>query len=104
MARYIDAKQIRYCWMYTDGKEHDGVTLQSVIDKVPTANVVEAEKYNDLRETFIDFVCSGIPNPAPYCKNRRAECVDKNGWCTYGRCNGFDPDGSTATIHDVKRV
>ena len=41
MERYIDAKKIRYCWMYdADGKEHDGVTLQSVIDKVPTADVV----------------------------------------------------------------
>ena len=44
MPRYIDAKQIRYCWMYdADGTEHDGVTLQSVVDKTPTADVVEIE-------------------------------------------------------------
>ena len=41
MSRYIDARQIRYCWMFdADGTEHDGVTLHSVIDKVPTADVV----------------------------------------------------------------
>ena len=51
MARYIDAKQIRYCWMYdADGKEHDGVTLQSVIDKVPTADV--APRAEVAREIF----------------------------------------------------
>lgn len=52
MARYIDAKQIRYCWMIdADGTEHDGVTLQSVIDKIPTADVVpksEVERLTDL--------------------------------------------------------
>lgn len=44
MARYIDAKQIRYCWMYdSDGTEHDGVTLESIVDKVPTADVAEVK-------------------------------------------------------------
>ena len=59
----------------------------------PTVDAVPVEKYNDLREAFVDFVCSGVPNPAPYCKNRCEECVDGRGWCTYRRCNGFNPDG-----------
>ena len=51
MPRYIDAKKIRYCWMYdADGKEHDGVTLQSVIDKVPTEDV--APRAEVAREIF----------------------------------------------------
>lgn len=35
--RLIDADKIIYSWMYdNDGQEHDGVTLQSIIDKIPT--------------------------------------------------------------------
>ena len=42
MSRYIDAEKIVYTWLIdNDGKEHDGVTLQSVIDKIPTADVRE---------------------------------------------------------------
>lgn len=40
--RYIDADKIIYTWLIdADGKEHDGVTLQSVIDAQPTADVRE---------------------------------------------------------------
>ena len=63
----------------------------------PAADVVETEKYNDLREAFIDFVCSGVHNPAPYCKNRCDGCVDKYGCCTYKQCNGFNPDNMIDT-------
>ena len=59
----------------------------------PTIDAVPVEQYNDLREAFVDFVCSGVHNPGPYCKNKCAECVDGYGWCTYRRCNGFNPDG-----------
>lgn len=51
------------------------------------------EQYEDLREAFVDFVCSGIHNPAPYCKNSCNECVDSRGYCTYKKCRGFNPDG-----------
>ena len=35
--RLIDADKIRYTWMIDDdGEEHDGITLQSVIRKMPT--------------------------------------------------------------------
>lgn len=38
----IDRKQIRYCWQIdADGEEHDGVTLQSIIKKMPTVDAVE---------------------------------------------------------------
>ena len=50
MPRHIDASQIRYTWMIdADGEEHDGVTLQSVIDKVPTADVVPRSEYDLLK-------------------------------------------------------
>lgn len=61
----------------------------------PAAEAVPIEQYNDLRDAFIDFVCSGIPNPAPYCGNRCPECVDGRGWCKEdpGTCKGFNPTG-----------
>jgi len=37
--RLIDADRIVYSWQIdVDGQEHDGVTLQSIIDKMPTIN------------------------------------------------------------------
>jgi hypothetical protein len=61
--------------------------------KIEYANVVPREQYENLREAFVDYVCSGISNQAPYCKNSCDECVDERGWCTYRRCRGFNPDG-----------
>lgn len=50
MPRYIDADKIIYIWLIdADGKEHDGVTLQSVIDKMPTADVVEVVRCKDCK-------------------------------------------------------
>lgn len=48
MSRYIDADKITYMWQYdADGEEHDGVTLQSIIRKLPTADVVEVVRCKD---------------------------------------------------------
>lgn len=49
----------------------------------------------ELRENFVDYVCSGIPNPAPYCANQCRECVDRHGWCKEDpeTCKGFKPLG-----------
>lgn len=39
MPRLIDANRIVYSWTIdNDGEEHDGVTLQSIIDKMPTVD------------------------------------------------------------------
>lgn len=70
--------------------EELGISLGQKID---TANVVPREQYEDLRDAFVDFVCSGVQNLAPYCKNGCDECVDLRGWCTYKKCRGFNPDG-----------
>ena len=67
-----------------------------ILCSTPSVDAVEAEKYNELREAFVDFACSGINNVAPYCKNRRKECADEHGWCQLGIgdvCRGFNPDG-----------
>ena len=74
--------------------------VREAIERVPTVDAVEVEKYNalvetyhDLRENFIDYVCSGVPNIAPYCINRREECVTPHGWCKAmtDKCQGFNP-------------
>lgn len=67
----------------------------SLGQKIEYANVVPKEQYEDLRDAFVDYVCSGVRNQAPYCKNSCDECVDSRGWCTYRRCRGFNPDGRT---------
>lgn len=65
------------------------------ISEAPTIDAVPVEKYNELREAFVDYVCSGVQNPAPYCKNRFGMCVNGFGWCLpeSGNCRGFNPDG-----------
>lgn len=63
------------------------------INNAPAVDAVSKEQYEELREAFVDFVCSGVHNPAPYCKNSCDECVDSYGYCTYRRCTGFNPDG-----------
>lgn len=49
----------------------------------------------DMRQCFVDYVCSGIQNPAPYCANKICECVDGRGWCKEdpASCRGFNPLG-----------
>lgn len=51
------------------------------------------EEYNQLRENFVDFFCSGSMNPAPYCLNTCKECTDNRGWCdpSSDKCKGFNP-------------
>lgn len=40
--RLIDADKIIYTWTVdADGEEHDGITLQSIIHKMPTVDAVE---------------------------------------------------------------
>ena len=41
------------------------------------------------REDFVDYACSGVPNLAPYCLNRKPDCVDERGWCVQAMCHGF---------------
>lgn len=66
---------------------------------IQEAPAMSTERYNDLREAFVDYVCTGVPNPAPYCTNRRPECIDGHGWCRTENCRGFNPDGETEANH-----
>ena len=61
------------------------------------ARAEKAEKIaSDLCDDFTDFVTGGIHNAAPYCANRRPECVDGRGWCNVDMktCRGFYPEAA----------
>ena len=53
----------------------------------------EEETTTDLCDDFTDFVTGGVHNAAPYCANRRPECVNAHGWCDGDNrmCRGFMP-------------
>lgn len=75
------------------------MAVNRVLDNAPTAEALTVdqykallERYNELRENFVDYVCSGVPNVAPYCLNKCEECVDARGWCKQiDKCKGFNP-------------
>lgn len=72
-----------------------GVYEHSIFGKAALfleADAMLKEKYIDLADAFVDYVCSGIPNLAPYCKNKTPGCVDGREWCLYNQsCRGFTP-------------
>lgn len=49
--------------------------------------------FSNMRDHFIDYVCSGVPNRAPYCQSACDQCVDGRGWCIDEACTGFFPKG-----------
>ena len=80
------------------------MAVNRVLDAAPTVEAVPLEqynalleRYNDLRQDFVDYVCSGEPTPAPSCKNKNGMCVNGWGHCLpeSGNCQGFNPDGGT---------
>ena len=102
--RLIDANALLDCFE----KEYNQSTypyfhLDEITDEImlaPTVDAVEAKKYeelvgmyHELRENFVDYVCSGIPNVAPYCLNKCEGCVTVHGWCKFAsdKCKGFNP-------------
>jgi hypothetical protein len=83
-------------WVRNEGYD----ILLLLVKHFPTKVAVDVEQYetlreqyHDLRENFIDYVCSGSCNVAPYCLNRCEGCVDRVGWCSQGsdECHGFNP-------------
>ena len=52
-----------------------------------------AEVASNICDDFIDFVTGGVYNAAPYCDNRRPECVNAHGLCNGDNkvCRGFFP-------------
>ena len=83
--RLIDADKIVYSWTIdNDGEEHDGVTLQSIIDKMPTIDAVPVVRCKDCK-WWDDFP---IASATPYIHEcsasypRRGTCADD--YCSWG--------------------
>ena len=92
--RYLETPSNSPAYPRYTAQMQERTALKHLIADFPAVDAVPAEKYDELREMFVDYVCSGVSNPAPYCKNRCAECLDRYGWCRNGgeNCAGFDPD------------
>ena len=67
---------------HADAFQKDCERLNAELERV-TAELAQE------REDFVDCVCSGVPNYAPYCRNRKLDCVDERGWCVQSMCHGF---------------
>lgn len=77
-------------------ERRDRHIAQSVVEEMPSVAAVPLEAYNELCEMFMDYILSGVPNPAPYCENACDECLNAYGWCSNGEseaCKGFVPMG-----------
>ena len=62
------------------------------LEKVVQITTSLLQVIDDLKDDFVDYVCSGVNNPAPYCGNRNDECCDRLGWCMNNEaCKGFKP-------------
>ena len=65
MPRLIDANRIVYSWVIdNDGEEHDGITLQSIIDKMPTVDAKPVRHGHweiDMRGNWACSLCGNDP-------------------------------------------
>ena len=119
--RLIDADKLKWklgqVTLYVQGLRFGKTVLSKIlesyrqavfteIDDAPTVDAVEVDKYielreqydrlftvfHELRDSFVDYVCSGVPNPSPFCKDKRHGCCDSYGWCKHDdQCTGFNP-------------
>ena len=84
MPRLIDANRIVYSWTIdNDGEEHDGVTLQSIIDKMPTVDAVPLEDYKSMERT-VNKLTKAIAEAEPV---RHGHWIDVNGDGSLWRCS-----------------
>lgn len=70
-------------------KEYQETIIPGYRKRAETAEEIAS----DLCDDFTDFATGGVHNAAPYCANRRQECVNAHGWCDGDNrvCRGFFP-------------
>lgn len=84
-----EAAEIRCKTLEKMVKEYQETIIPGYRQRAETAEEIAS----DLCDDFTDFVTGGIHNAAPYCANRRPECVNAHGWCDGDNrvCRGFVP-------------
>ena len=84
-----DAAEIRCKTLEKMVKEYQETIIPGYRKRSETAEEIAS----DLCDDFTDFVTGGVHNAAPYCDNRRPECVNAHGWCDGDNrvCRGFMP-------------
>ena len=87
--RKLDAAERRCETLEKMVKEYQETIIPGYRKRTETAE----ETASDLCDDFTDFVTGGVHNAAPYCANRRTECVNAHGWCDGDNrvCRGFMP-------------
>lgn len=84
-----DEAEIRCKTLEKMVKEYQETIIPGYRKRSETAESIAS----DLCDDFTDFVTGGVHNAAPYCDNRRPECVNAHGWCDGDNrvCRGFVP-------------
>ena len=85
----LHAAEVRCRNLFKMVTEYQDIIVPGYRKRAETAEEIAS----DLRDDFTDFVTGGIHNAAPYCANRRPECVNAHGWCDGDNrvCRGFMP-------------
>ena len=87
-----DGAQCPECPLYAYPDYTDDTCGRQLLKLAATAMLEDELIISDLLGDFQSYVYGGVPNPAPYCSNACAECVDARGWCKEykDRCKGFE--------------
>ena len=85
----LHAAEVRCRNLFKMVTEYQDVIVPGYRQRAETAEAIAS----DLCDDFTDFVTGGVPNAAPYCANRRPECVNAYGFCDGNNrlCRGFMP-------------
>lgn len=78
--------------------------LITICKRLSAERDVAVNQLFDMKDDFVDYVCSGTTNPSDYCENRCNECVDKWGWCIQRECKGFVPNAVAAYEFQMKQI
>lgn len=85
----LHAAEVRCRNLFKMVAEYQDIIVPGYRQRAETAEEISS----DLCDDFTDFVTGGVHNAAPYCANRRPECVNAYGWCDGDNrvCRGFVP-------------
>ena len=95
LEKYATAARVIALYLYEfcdRSKPYDEMVADAVRRAAARLEQLKQER-DTLYVDFVDYVCSGTSNLAPYCSNKSDACIDSRGWCKTGceACRGFRP-------------